>query len=120
MRLDKIIARGRIVDLKSLDLEGALQELLAVCVEKFPDLKREALLKGLLARESTMTTYLGFGVALPHVRVKMGRRYILAVGRSRPGIRYEGLKEDEKIHLIIMLIAGESARDYLQVLAAIA
>jgi hypothetical protein len=45
MRLDKIIARGRIVDLKSLDLEGALQELLDVCVEKFPDLKPEALLK---------------------------------------------------------------------------
>ena len=26
------------------------------------------MLKGLLARESTMTTYLGHGVALPHVR----------------------------------------------------
>ena len=30
----------------------------------FPDLKPEALLKGLIARESTMTTYLGLGVAL--------------------------------------------------------
>ena len=56
MRLDKIIARSRIVDLRSLDLEGALQELLDVCVEKFTDLKPEALLKGLLAREGTMTT----------------------------------------------------------------
>ncbi|MEX2045125.1 MAG: PTS sugar transporter subunit IIA, partial [Opitutus sp.] len=77
MRLDRIIARNRIVDLRSLDLEGALRELLDVCVEKFPDLRPEALLKGLLARESTMTTYLGHGVALPHVRVRMRRRYIL-------------------------------------------
>lgn len=120
MRLDKIIARGRIVDLTSLDLEGALQELLAVCVGKFPDLKPEALLKGLLARESTMTTYLGFGVALPHVRVKMSRRYILAIGRSRVGIRHDGALADERVHLIVMLIAGEKARDYLQVLASIA
>ncbi|MBL9212524.1 MAG: DNA integrity scanning protein DisA nucleotide-binding domain protein [Opitutaceae bacterium] len=120
MRLDKIISRGRIVDLKSLDLEGALQELLAVCVEKFPDLKAEALLKGLLARESTMTTYLGFGVALPHVRVKMSRRYILAIGRSRVGIRHDGALADERVHLIVMLIAGENARDYLQVLASLA
>ena len=60
-----------------------MQELLDVCVEKFPDLKPESLLKGLLARESTMTTYLGFGVALPHVRIKMSRRYMLAIGRSR-------------------------------------
>lgn len=120
MRLDKIISRGRIVDLKSLDLEGALQELLEVCVEKFPDLKAEALLKGLLARESTMTTYLGFGVALPHVRIRMSRRYILAIGRSRVGIRHDGALADERVHLIVMLIAGENARDYLQVLASLA
>ncbi len=120
MRLDKIITRNRVIDLASHDLKGALDELLDVSVARFPDLKRETLLKGLLARESTMTTYLGSGVALPHVRVKMGRRYILAIGRSRQGIRHEGVKDDEKIHLIIMLIAGESARDYLQVLAAIA
>lgn len=120
MRLDKIIARNRIVDLKSLDLEGALKELLDVCVDKFPDLKPEALLKGLLARESTMTTYLGFGVALPHVRIKMSRRYVLAIGRSRVGIRHDGALADERVHLIVMLIAGERARDYLQVLASIA
>ena len=120
MRLDKIIARNRIVDLRSHDLEGALQELLAVSVESFPDLKPESLLKGLLARESTMTTYLGFGVALPHVRVKMSRRYILAIGRSRTGIRHDGAMDEERVHLIVMLIAGEKARDYLQVLASIA
>lgn len=120
MRLEKIIARSRIIDLRSLDLEGALQELLGVCVEKFPDLKPDALLRGLLARESTMTTYLGFGVALPHVRVKMSRRYVLAIGRSRVGIRHDGALVDERVHLIVMLIAGENARDYLQVLASIA
>jgi DNA integrity scanning protein DisA with diadenylate cyclase activity/mannitol/fructose-specific phosphotransferase system IIA component (Ntr-type) len=120
MRLEKILARSRIIDLRSADLEGALQELLAVSLVKFPDLKGEAVLKGLLARESTMTTYLGLGVALPHVRVRMSRRYILAVGRSRVGIRYDGSMADERVHLIVMLIAGEQARDYLQVLAAIA
>jgi len=120
MRLDKIIARSRVIDLRSLDLEGALQELVGVSATKFPDLRREALLKGLLARESTMTTYLGLGVALPHVRVKMSRRYILAIGRSRVGIRHDGAIADERVHLIVMLIAGEKARDYLQVLATVA
>ena len=120
MRLDKIIARSRIVDLRSHDLEGALRELLDVSVASFPDLKPESLLKGLLARESTMTTYLGLGVALPHVRVRMSRRYILAIGRSRAGIRHDGALDDERVHLIVMLIAGEKARDYLQVLASIA
>jgi len=120
MRLDKIIARSRIIDLRSADLKGALEELLEVSAAKFPDLKQDVLIRGLLARESTMTTYLGQGVALPHVRVKMSRRYILAIGRTRVGIRHDGAKDDEAVRLILMLIAGEKARDYLQVLASIA
>jgi diadenylate cyclase len=119
MRLDKIIARSRIIDLRSQTLETALAELLDVCVARFPDLKRDAILKGLLARESSMTTYLGLGVALPHVRVKSSRRYILAIGRSRAGIRHHGAMSGERVHLIVMLIAGDSARDTLQVLASI-
>jgi diadenylate cyclase len=120
MRLDKIIARSRSIDLRSQTLEAALGELVDVCVARFPDLKRDAILKGLLARESSMTTYLGLGVALPHVRVKTSRRYVLAIGRSIAGIRHDGAVADERVHLIVMLIAGDKARDYLQVLASIA
>jgi diadenylate cyclase len=120
MRLDKYISRSRVADLGSADLEGALVELLNLTVERFPDLNKDALLKGLLRRESTMTTYLGGGVAMPHVRVKMSRRYILAVGRSHYGIRYDSAIESEPVHLVIMLIAEEKTRDYLQLLAALA
>ena len=120
MRLEKIVARSRIVDVRSGDMKGALGELLAACGKSFPDLRQDFLLRGLLQRESTMTTYLGDGVALPHVRVKMGRRYILAIGRSRGGISNERAASEEKIHLIFMLLADEKARDYLQLLASIA
>ncbi len=120
MRLDKYISRSRVLDLGSADLEGALVELLNLTVERFPDLNRDAVLKGLLRRESTMTTYLGLGVAMPHVRVKMGRRYVLAVGRSHYGIRYDSSIESEPVKLVIMLIADEKTRDYLQLLAALA
>ncbi len=120
MRLDKYISRTRVADLASHDMEGALQELLDLTVERFPDLDKGALLKGLLRRETTMTTYLGQGVALPHTRAKMSRRYLLAIGRSHHGIRYDGAMENEPVRLVIMLIAGEQTRDYLQVLAALA
>ena len=120
MRLDKYISRGRVVDLGSADMEGALVELLNLTVDRFPDLNKDALLKGLLRRENTMTTYLGLGVAMPHVRVKMGRRYLLAVGRSHYGIRYDGAMENEPVRLVFMLIADEKTRDYLQLLAALA
>lgn len=120
MRLDKYISRSRVIDLGSADMEGALVELLNLTVESFPDLNKDTLLKGLLRRENTMTTYLGLGVTMPHVRVKMGRRYILAVGRSHYGIRYDGALENEPVRLVLMLIADEKTRDYLQLLAALA
>ena len=120
MRLEKIIARGRIVELQSTDMKGALTELLAVATEKFPNLKSESLLRGLLARESTMTTYLGMGVSVPHVRTDLGRRYVFVIGRSRIGISQDGGKDEDRSHLVLMLLADEKARDYLQVLASIA
>ncbi len=62
MRLDKIIARSRILELRSTELKGALEEMLEVCVEKFPDLKPEVLLRGLLARgEFPISPDEGFG-----------------------------------------------------------
>ncbi len=120
MRLDRFITRNRVVDLQSTDLTGALRELLDAAAKPCRDLNRDALLRSLLQRENTMTTYLGHGVALPHVRTKMNRRYLLAVGRSPAGIRYDGLKENENIQIIILLLADERARDYLQVLATVA
>jgi DNA integrity scanning protein DisA with diadenylate cyclase activity/mannitol/fructose-specific phosphotransferase system IIA component (Ntr-type) len=120
MRLERHIARNRFVELESTDLKGALEELLDNATHSFPDLKRDSLLRSLLQRESTMTTYLGNGVALPHVRVKMPRRYVLAIGRSRLGIVHEGTLEGDRAHLIVLLLADDRARDYLQVLATIA
>ncbi len=119
MRLEKLIARSRIVELRGGDMKTVLGEMLDACALRFPDLKKDPLLRGLLARETTMTTYLGLGVSLPHVRAKLGRRYLLAIGRSRAGVVHDG-SESDKSHLIIMLLADEKSRDCLQVLASIA
>ncbi|AKC82877.1 hypothetical protein IMCC26134_08995 [Verrucomicrobia bacterium IMCC26134] len=120
MRLDRHLARQRIIELESRDLKSAFAELIAASTASFPDLKADTLLRSLMQRESTMTTYLGNGVALPHVRVKMPRRYVLAVGRSRDGIVHDGTMDGEKVHLVILLLADERAHDYLQVLATVA
>ena len=50
MRLDKFITRSRVVDLASADQEGALEELLNLTVDRFPDLDKDVLLKGLMRR----------------------------------------------------------------------
>ncbi len=120
MRLDRYFSRRRILDLESDTLEGALKELLRVSASRFKDLDQKKLLAGLLQRESTMTTYLGNGVALPHLRVKMDHRYLFAIGRCKEGISYDGLKSQDKVKLVVLLLAGEGANNYLNVLASVA
>jgi len=121
MHLERFITRSRIVDLTSSDLPGALNELLDSCdVESLETHNKKKLLKELLGREQTITTNLGNGVALPHVRIPMKRRYIMAVGRCPEGLSYDGSDDYRDVKLVLLLLASENARNYLNALAAIA
>ncbi|MCZ6674381.1 MAG: diadenylate cyclase [Verrucomicrobia bacterium] len=120
MQLDRYITEDRILDLEGQDLKSALVELLDAVVAKSQKLNKRNLLKELIQRENTMTTYLGRGVILPHIRVKMRSRFIFAVGRSKDGFKYEGFSGPQKVHLVFVLLASEKERNYLQALTAIA
>ena len=121
MRIDRYIARTRVIDIQSTDFKAALAELIDVCdIQKEKGLTKNRLLKDLLEREKQMTTYLGNGVCLPHARVRMKRNYMIAVGRCPSGLRYDGQKEYEGIRYVFLLLASENARSYLYSLASLA
>ncbi|MDE0576978.1 MAG: diadenylate cyclase [Opitutales bacterium] len=121
MRIDRYIASSRIIDLKSKDLPTAYAELLAtfapVLGRKTP---RKAILKELLDRETSLTSYLGEGVALPHARIPMKRSYALAIGRCPAGLAFEGKETYEEVRFVFMLLANEKAQNYLSFLATLA
>jgi len=121
MRIDRYIAQSRVIDIESTDFRGALSELLDVCdLSKEKGLTKKALLDDLMEREKQMTTYLGNGVCLPHARVAMKRNYLIAVGRCRQGLIYDGQKEYQEIRYLFLLLAAKNARSYLYSLAALA
>src|SRR5690606_31594690 len=96
-------------------------ELLAVATERMTEpLDVERLADQLVRRESTMTTYLGNGVAMPHLRVRMKRRYIFAVGRVAPGRMIESPQDYRDARLVFLLLASDQERNYLNVLASLA
>ena len=89
MRIDLYIANNRIIDLTSKDLSSAYNELLTTFGTLLPTpVKRKKILKELVDREHSMTSYIGEGVALPHARVDMKRPYALAVGRCPAGLAF--------------------------------
>jgi DNA integrity scanning protein DisA with diadenylate cyclase activity/mannitol/fructose-specific phosphotransferase system IIA component (Ntr-type) len=121
MRLDRYISKSRIIEISSTDLAGALGELLDVATKRLQgdwDLRKVS--NQLMAREKTMTTYLGNGVAMPHTRVPMSRPYIFAIGRVRHSIAFDGVKEQNEARLIFLLLASENEKNYLNVLASLA
>lgn len=121
MRLDRYIAKSRIIEIQSDDLQGALMELLEVATARIQaDFNPKKIATQLMTRERTMTTYLGNGVAMPHIRVKIKRPYIFAIGRVKNGLDFEGLSEYKNVRLLFLLLSSEDEKNYLNVLASLA
>lgn len=122
MKLNRFIAKSRIIDIKSKDFVGAVRELIDTCplpaenIEK----KRLSLHSELIDREHQMTTCLGNGISLPHIRVAMNRPYIFAIGRCATGLEFEDLEEYRSLRMVCLMLANEEENSYLQVLASLA
>ena len=121
MRIDRYISNSRIIDLSSRDLRSAYAELLDTFGTQLETpASRKKVLKELVEREKSLTSYIGEGVALPHARVSMKRPYALAVGRCPAGLTFEGRDSYEDIRFVFLLLANEKAKNYLSFLAALA
>jgi DNA integrity scanning protein DisA with diadenylate cyclase activity/mannitol/fructose-specific phosphotransferase system IIA component (Ntr-type) len=121
MRIDRYISNSRIIDLSSKDLRSAYSELLDTFgTQLTTPASRKKVLKELVEREKSLTSYIGEGVALPHARVPMKRPYALAVGRCPAGLTFEGKDSYEDIRFVFLLLANEKAKNYLSFLAALA
>ena len=117
MRIDLYISSNRIIDLSSKDLNSAYEELLYLRYPASHPAKRKKILKELVEREHSMTSYIGEGVALPHARVDMKRPYALAIGRCPAGLAFEGKDSYEDIRFVFLLLASKKAKNYLSFLA---
>ncbi len=67
------------------------------------DLQRE-----IFYREQLMSTGIGMGIGVPHVRFKGISEPIAALGISPPGIEDYGSIDNEPVKLIVMILVGEN------------
>ncbi len=80
----------------------------------------ETFFQALLEREQVSSTGIGDGIAVPHAKLASIHDFVMTVGISRSGIAFAA-KDDQPVHIILMIGASESARDkYLRVLATVA
>jgi phosphocarrier protein FPr len=111
LSVDRIRVQG-----SASDKEDAIRKAGELLVES--GCVKPAYVEGMLAREKTMSTYLGNGVAIPHGELEI-RADILTTGISvfqiPEGVLWE---DDEKAHLIIGIAA--SSDEHVGVLAKLA
>ena len=118
-RLSQLIVPERVCDLSSEDKIGALTELVDLLANSPHVADKEAVLTAVLERERVISTGIGIGIAVPHVKIPQIKDFVIAVGRSEAGIEFQSL-DDDKVHLVIMIGANDrQSGDYLKILAEI-
>lgn len=116
--ISRILIPQRILLLQSKTKKESLQAL-AECLATAPQIKdREELIKGIFYREKLMSTGIGMGIAVPHVRLASVTEPVMCVGISRNTISdYESL-DGLPVSLIFMIAAGQFQHaEYLRLLS---
>jgi len=79
----------------------------------------DVLVQAIEDRETVMSTGIGGGVAIPHVRIDEVTRPTVSVGISHDGIDYDAL-DNEPVHLLALFaMPTGSQREYLGLLASV-
>ncbi|MBI2921988.1 MAG: PTS sugar transporter subunit IIA [Planctomycetes bacterium] len=119
MKISKLLAPDRIVDLAATDKSGALAELCAVLAKSKNVADAGAFQKAILDREAILSTGIGLGLAVPHAKVSSVRDFAVALGRSKAGIEWDSL-DGRPVTIVVMIAANDrQTTEYTKVLASL-
>ncbi|MBR7063948.1 MAG: PTS sugar transporter subunit IIA [Treponema sp.] len=107
-----IISKERIVFLENMSRDDALLSL-AKTLSSAPQIKRaDELANEILKREKLMSTAIGLGIAIPHVRLTSVTDLVMAVGISKTPIKDFNSLDASDVYLIFMIAASHNQHAY--------
>jgi len=118
--LVEVLSPQRILILESATKEKILHAL-ADCMAIEPQIQdRQALIEGIFRREELMSTGIGMGVGVPHVRLPSVTGPIMSAAVCRnPVIDYESL-DGAPVHLVFMIAARQHQHaEHLRLLSSL-
>ena len=120
MDISRHVTPDRVVLLESERKDDALDELIAVMTASEPAIDRAALADAVRKREALMSTGVGAGLAIPHVRMAGVPNPIMAVGVRSAGIPdYESL-DDQPVRILLLIAAPQGQHEaYIRLLAGV-
>ena len=123
MTLSNLLSESQIVpELAAKERWEAIQELVDCLVRagKVVPADREAVLDSIRQREQTMSTGIGFGIAIPHASSGKVEEVVASFGRSTSGIPFESLDGEPVNFVVLFVVPKDQFQTHLRTLAAIA
>jgi len=120
MTLLETLRPENIIELKSREKVGAIMELASTFLGKHTTLDIKLVAARLMDKEALFSSVIRDGVALPHVRIPIGKPVLVAIGRSRKGVDFLG-DGRQLVHLVVLLLTEPEQPDaHLDILRDIA
>lgn len=118
--LSGILPRDRVAVVEKLSKAQALEQLVDLLAESPAVTSPQELAEGIRHREKLMSTGIGYGLAIPHVRMRSIRDLAMAAMVIRQGIDdYESL-DSEPVRIIFMIVAREDQHgEHLKLLSSL-
>ena len=121
VRLIDCITESRIViDLKATNPTEAIREIVRLAKTDDIPVTDDKLIEALLAREQSLPTYLGHGIAVPHARLESIQAPCVLFGRSFAGVPYNDKASDRAHAFFVLLTPLSQPRTQVRLLARLA
>ena len=123
MTLGNLLTIHQIIpEMKATERWSAIVELveLLVAQQQVKPEDRDTVLAALRQREETMSTGIGFGIAIPHASSDRVEKVVAAFGRSATGIEFDSLDNAPVKFIVLFVVPKDQFQTHLRTLAAIA
>jgi len=123
MTLASLLSEDQIIpELTATDRWQALEEIVSRLIETghLDAAYREEAIAALRHREDTMSTGIGFGIAIPHASCDAVKEVTACFARSKAGVDFESLDEKPVHYIVLFLVPKDQFQTHLRTLAAIA
>ncbi len=121
MKISDYLRPQKIVCLDGNQKSGAVDRLIRVVSDNIGHVTHEELKAAVQSREEVMSTGIGNGLAIPHVRLPSIHRPVIAIGISHEGITDYETVDDEPVRIIVMIIVPQDDKGtHIKLLASAA
>ena len=112
VQIKNFLSPDRVVFIENSSKRDAIVELANVLSEAPQVKNKEELVSEILKREDLMSTAVGRGIAIPHVRLSSVTDLVMAVGICKKNIEDYQAVDNEPVNLLIMIAAAYNQHTY--------